>query len=55
MPVDVRIETAAGARTERVVLDSRENAFTFAAAEKPKHVDVDPDDWVLKRIDVLGT
>ena len=55
MPIDVRIETGTTARTERVLVDARENTFTFPLAAKPKSVDVDPDDWVLKRIDVLGS
>lgn len=50
MPVDVRIATASGARTERVVVDSRENVFTFAADAKPKSVAFDPDNWLLKQM-----
>ena len=51
MPVDVRIGTRSGPRTERVVVDARENTFEFALDGRPRDVSFDPDGWVLKKLE----
>jgi aminopeptidase N len=47
MPVEVAVETARGARTERIELGERRQAFTVAADGEPRAVTLDPRGFVL--------
>jgi aminopeptidase N len=51
LPVDVEITTAVGKRTERVMIDERQERFTFKLDGKPLLVRFDKNDSVLKKLD----
>ncbi|HKP85728.1 MAG TPA: M1 family aminopeptidase [Blastocatellia bacterium] len=48
MPLDVEIKLGGGARREVAEVSEREQVFTFKLDRKPDSVAIDPDEWVLK-------
>jgi hypothetical protein len=48
MPLDVEIRLGGTARREVVQVDGRDHTFTFKVDSKPQGVVIDPDEWVLK-------
>lgn len=47
-PITVRVTTASGSIDHRVELDGSVELATFASAEEPLSVQLDPDQWVLR-------
>ena len=50
MPIDVFIETAQGQKEFVVWQKSRSQTFTFAVDRPPSRVELDPDGWILKKV-----
>jgi aminopeptidase N len=50
-PVDVSFTLSKGVQTKRVQLTQREETFHFSLLEKPKDVEFDPGNWILKTLD----
>ena len=48
MPLDVEIKSGSTARREVVQMNEREQTFTFKLDAKPQSLALDPDEWVLK-------
>jgi aminopeptidase N len=48
MPLDLAIRLGDTTRREVVEVNERDHTFTFKLDSKPQGVDVDPDEWVLK-------
>jgi aminopeptidase N len=48
MPLDVELRLGKTTRREVVQVDEREHTFTFKLDSKPQGVAIDPDEWVLK-------
>ncbi len=48
MPLDVEIKLGNTARREVIEMNEREQVFTFKLAAKPTSISIDPDEWVLK-------
>ncbi len=50
LPVDVKFTTEKGPETFRVEISEKEHTFYFPLATKPKTVEFDPDEWILKTL-----
>ena len=50
LPLDLKVVTAAGVRTEVILLERAEQEFAFPCPERPVAVTVDPDAWVPKTL-----
>jgi len=48
MPVALRIETEGKTEDRRVDLSGDESAFTVETFGRPRHITIDPDNWLLK-------
>jgi aminopeptidase N len=48
MPLDVEFRTSLAPLREIADVREREQVFTFKLDQKPRRVDIDPDEWVLK-------
>ena len=48
MPLDVEIKLGDSTRREVVEVSERDQAFTFKLDAKPRGFALDPDEWVLK-------
>lgn len=51
-PIDIAITTPSGTRMHRVFVEQAEHEFTFSADAKPLMVNFDPENWVLKTLDM---
>ena len=50
-PVDISFSLSKGVQTRRITLTQREEIFHFSLPEKPKDVEFDPGNWILKTLD----
>jgi aminopeptidase N len=50
LPLEIRVVTPGGARTEAIVFDQAEQEFGLPCDERPLAVVVDPDSWVPKSL-----
>ncbi len=50
-PVDISFTLPKGVQTRRVILTQRDETFHFSLPEKPKDVEIDPGNWILKTLD----
>ncbi len=48
MPVDLRIETDGKTETKRIDVVGSESQYVVDTFGRPRHIAIDPDDWVLK-------
>jgi tetratricopeptide (TPR) repeat protein len=48
MPVELRIETEGKTEERRVDLSGDESQFTIETFGRPRHITIDPDNWLLK-------
>jgi aminopeptidase N len=48
MPLDIEVETAAGAVRKRIDFSDKETSLTIETAAAPQRVRLDPDYWILK-------
>ncbi|HEX9640500.1 MAG TPA: M1 family aminopeptidase [Candidatus Krumholzibacteria bacterium] len=55
MPVDVRVVTTAGFEDFVVWTNSANQSATFFVADQPTDVQIDPGQWLLRWINVVGT
>ncbi len=55
LPLELRIATGTGERTEPIVLERTEQEFVFPCAERPLAVTLDPDAWVPKTLAAEAT
>ena len=52
IPMDLVFVTENGERHERIALHERESVFHFRLTGKPEQVRLDPDNWILKTLDL---
>ena len=52
MPVDLEFAIDQATRRETVEVKEREQAFTFKLDHKPQRVALDPDEWLLKVVNL---
>ncbi len=50
-PVDVSFTLSKGVQTRKVLITQREQTFHFSIPEKPKDVEFDPGNWILKTLE----
>ncbi len=50
-PVDISFTLPKGIQTRRITLTERNETFNFSLPEKPKDVEFDPGNWILKTLD----
>jgi len=50
-PVEVSFTLTKGVQTRRISISQREETFNFSLPEKPKDVEFDPANWILKTLD----
>jgi aminopeptidase N len=50
MPVDIAITTAAGEKVHRVLIDQKEEIFTFPADSKPLIINFDRGNFIIKKV-----
>ncbi len=50
-PVDIAFTFVKGVQTKRVMITQREQTFYISLPEKPRDVEFDPGNWVLKTLD----
>ncbi len=50
-PVDVSFTLSKGVQTRRVLITQRDETFHFSLPEKPKDVEFDPGNWILKTLE----
>jgi aminopeptidase N len=48
MPVELRIETDGKTETRRIVVSGNESHYSVETFGRPRHITIDPGDWVLK-------
>ena len=53
MPIDLTIKTASGEHTFVIENDSKFQAFDFVVAEEPVNVQLDKDEWILKKVEQI--
>ncbi len=51
-PVDIAVTTLSGTKAHRVFIEQAEHEFTFSADTKPLTVNFDPENWILKTLDM---
>ena len=51
LPVDIEFETAKGTRTEHILINERQQRFTFKIDSKPTTINFDKDERILKKLD----
>ncbi|HKC61990.1 MAG TPA: DUF3458 domain-containing protein, partial [Pyrinomonadaceae bacterium] len=51
LPVDIEFETAKGKRTEHILINERQQRFTFKLDSKPVAINFDKDERILKKLD----
>ncbi len=49
-PVDISFTLSKGIQTRRVMITQREETFHFSLPEKPRDVEFDPGNWILKTL-----
>lgn len=52
MPLDVEIKLNNGVRREVIDVKDKDQSFTFKLDARPQSIAVDPDEWVLKKINI---
>ncbi len=50
-PVDVSFTLSKSVQTRRITITQRDETFHFSLAEKPKDVEFDPGNWILKTLE----
>ncbi|MFN2453956.1 MAG: DUF3458 domain-containing protein [Pyrinomonadaceae bacterium] len=55
LPVEIELATATGARTERIEITEREQAFTFTLDGEPRMIRFDKDSRIIKTLDFPQT
>ncbi len=50
-PVDVSFTLSRGVQTRRVLITQRDETFHFSLPEKPRDVEFDPGNWILKTLE----
>jgi aminopeptidase N len=50
-PVDISFSLSRGVQTRRIMLTQRDETFHFSLPEKPRDVEFDPGNWILKTLD----
>lgn len=48
MPVELRIETDGKTEIQRIVVSGNESQFSVETFGRPRHITIDPDNWLLK-------
>ncbi|PYS53262.1 MAG: hypothetical protein DMF68_00085 [Acidobacteria bacterium] len=51
LPVDIEFETAKGKRTEHILINERQQRFSFKLDSKPVAINFDKDERILKKLD----
>jgi len=54
LPMEVLVETEAGAVLDTVLLNQRSQNFTLLYDERPSALTIDPNGWLLKKLDMVS-
>ncbi len=54
LPMEILVQTAAGAVMDTLLLDQRSQSFTLLYNERPSALTIDPNGWLLKKLDMTS-
>ena len=54
LPLEIAFETAQGTILDTIIVTGKENRFHFSLQDRPRDLIIDPNNWVLKKVDIIS-